>query len=263
MHVREARPDDYADFLRFWPELITEQRPPERDRWIALLMPNTLFLDADGDVAGYALAFPFGERGDVRQLAVAPAWRGKGVGRQLMDAIAARLRAAGCREWRLEVREHNEPALALYRAVGMRVLHALESLRMPADVAERFSATRSGRLAVVAVEPAQDAELEARFDFGRGQLARWRAVRPSGVMYQIPDAALAHYTPDFAPELALLFPLRAPDADHAAHLIAHACAIELRAAIELLISDAPVAEALRAAGAQLRDRLLEMTGPLL
>jgi ribosomal protein S18 acetylase RimI-like enzyme len=48
----------------------------------------------------------------------APERRGEGVGRALVETVAAFARAAGSRELLLEVTHGNEPALALYRASG-------------------------------------------------------------------------------------------------------------------------------------------------
>src|SRR5258706_4004638 len=100
MQVRPAREDDYDAFVAFWAELQLVQPAPARAHWCTHLMPATIFLDD----AGYGLSFAFGARGDVRQIAVMPAYRKRGVGRELMAAVAARLRGLGCTDWRLEVR---------------------------------------------------------------------------------------------------------------------------------------------------------------
>lgn len=51
-------------------------------------------------------------------LAVTPSLRGRGFGRQLMDAIKARVAAAGAATLRLEVLVENEPARCLYARLG-------------------------------------------------------------------------------------------------------------------------------------------------
>jgi ribosomal protein S18 acetylase RimI-like enzyme len=59
-----------------------------------------------------------------------PAWRGRGVGRALVTAVAreARRRSLSCLEW--SVRDSNTRALRFYRALGARVGHArIASLR--------------------------------------------------------------------------------------------------------------------------------------
>lgn len=237
--------------------------PLELDFWDEKYREHTIFLETQaGELVAYALTLPYGTRGDVRQIVVYPEWRGRGVGREIMAAVASKLRGQGCREWRLEVRSNNEPAIRLYRSVGMKVLHELVTVRLARAAAERFAETRSGRLRVDLVDPAHDRELEARFDLGEGQLARWRVARSNPEMWQIGGAALAHYTKQFAPDFSLLFPFRAPDADHAAHLVARACATGMLDVVETLLVDRTVVDALRTAGARDKEHMFEMGGPL-
>lgn len=267
LRPRTARRDDYAAFLRFWQHLGMEQAPISIDWWDQHYRPHTQFLEAEnGDVVAYALTIPLGTRGDVRQIAVDPAWRGRGVGKQVMAAVATKLRAAGCRDWHLEVQAKNEPAIALYRSVGMQVLHEIDVLRMAKETAERLAATRSGRLHVEEVDPAQDGALEQHFDLGGGQIMRWRTarleVKPRAPLWHIAGVALTHYWASFMPERGLMFPFRAPDADHAAHLLAAALDYGMPPSIEICAVERPVCEALCAAGAERYDQQLEMGGAL-
>jgi ribosomal protein S18 acetylase RimI-like enzyme len=55
---------------------------------------------------------------NLHDLAVLPAARGAGVGRALLEAVAARARALGCCKVTLEVREDNANARRLYERVG-------------------------------------------------------------------------------------------------------------------------------------------------
>jgi ribosomal protein S18 acetylase RimI-like enzyme len=57
---------------------------------------------------------------NVHDLAVLPAFRGRGVGRALLAAVDDRARARGCIKVTLEVLEDNAPARGLYRAHGFR-----------------------------------------------------------------------------------------------------------------------------------------------
>ena len=259
MVVRDACSEDYPAFARFWDQLISDQRVPDAETWNRTLRPSTLFFAEGDELVAYALIFPFGPRGDVRQIVVDRAWRRRGVGRELMATVATRLRSAGCREWRLEVRADNAAAIALYHTVGMRELHAIETFRLAADAAAKLAPVRSERVRVI--DPADDAELEAHFDYGPGQLASWRARRP--VMWMLRDGAriaLAGFVPDFAPDCALLFPFRATTADAARELLSWAT--PLPGQVELLVVDPPVSAMLRAVGAVLHESLIEMGGPL-
>jgi GNAT superfamily N-acetyltransferase len=263
MHARPARPDDHDAFLGFWAELGLDQPAPPREVWAQNLCPNTIFLDDDGTLAAYNLCFAFGARGDVRQVVVAPAYRRRGVGRLLMAAVADKLRARGCTEWRLEVRASNAPALALYRAVGMRPLGDVFSVTMDAAACARFAQAASGRHVAQEVTPADDAALEGALDLGAGQLARWRAHRAGAPMRRIGVTGFTQIWRDYAPAHGLLFPFRAPDVDVAAHLLAAALpAPGTDAAYEVCVIEPVLHAALLAAGAVAKDHQLELGGPL-
>ncbi len=55
---------------------------------------------------------------NLHDLAVLPAARGAGIGRALLEGVAARARALGCCKVTLEVREDNAVARRLYERVG-------------------------------------------------------------------------------------------------------------------------------------------------
>jgi Acetyltransferases len=61
----------------------------------------------------------------IYSLVVAPAARGAGLGRRLVQAAEERARAAGSREMRLEVRVDNVAARALYASLGYREVQRL------------------------------------------------------------------------------------------------------------------------------------------
>lgn len=75
----------------------------------------------DGDtLAGY-LGVQYGpDGGDIMTVATAPAFRGKGVGKQLIVAMAERLKAKKLQWLTLEVRPSNASAIGLYTALGFR-----------------------------------------------------------------------------------------------------------------------------------------------
>jgi hypothetical protein len=161
------------------------------------------------------------------------------------------------------VRQENAAGIALYRAVGMDVIRELVSMRMTAEQARAFAATRSGSLRVEDVRPEEDAAIEARWDLGRGQLTRWRRARgPNARLLKIADRALAQYTPDFAPEWGLVFPLYAIDRGHAAAIFGAVTEMEMSPVIEMQFPDGVVAQALQRAGASVLERLYEMGGPI-
>jgi mycothiol synthase len=81
----------------------------------------------DGKVLGYCWtkisrdAEGKAERGRIFMIGVDPAYRGRGIGRQVLLAGLTHLKSEGVRVIDLTVDSENEPALALYRTVGFEV----------------------------------------------------------------------------------------------------------------------------------------------
>ncbi len=69
-------------------------------------------------VIGFIILWLVAGEAQVQNLAVAPAWRGQGVGRWLLLSALHRARAQGARQCTLEVRSGNQEALALYESLG-------------------------------------------------------------------------------------------------------------------------------------------------
>lgn len=82
--------------------------------------PLSLWLVAedDGKVVGYVGSQSVAPEADVMNLAVAPEWRSRGIGRALMTALIAQLHSRGITALFLEVRVGNTPAQNLYRSLG-------------------------------------------------------------------------------------------------------------------------------------------------
>ncbi|CAN5418438.1 hypothetical protein BH11MYX1_BH11MYX1_57340 [soil metagenome] len=257
MNVRAARPDDYEAWLRFWSYLGLDATPPSRERFVAGICPHTSFLEEEGALVAYNLGFAFGARGDVRQIAVSPAFRRRGVGTQLMAAVAAKLRAAGCTEWRLEVRADNTAAIALYHAVGMTKLRDLFTLRITREAATRFAQPGLSEL----VSSDDDARLEAALDLGAGQVLRWRTFRATAPQVRVGHDAMAQIIRDFAPDHGLLLPFLAPTAGVAKTLMSAAIR-DAPAEYELQLPGGPVHAALLEAGARPLEHLYEFAGAL-
>jgi ribosomal-protein-alanine N-acetyltransferase len=75
----------------------------------------------DGQVAGYASAWLLLDELKINKLAVAGAFRRRGLGRLLVERLLDEARARGVRAVRLEVRESNRAAQALYLGGGFAV----------------------------------------------------------------------------------------------------------------------------------------------
>ena len=79
--------------------------------------PLTAF-SADGRVAGYICPTLVLDEGHIMNVAVHPGFRGKGVGRLLVERVMADCREAGAAFVSLEVRVSNAAAISLYRRLG-------------------------------------------------------------------------------------------------------------------------------------------------
>ena len=73
---------------------------------------------ADTPVAAFCAFWLVGEQAHINQLAVRPDLRGRGLGRQLIEAVVVETAHLGATSQTLEVRESNTPALRLYERTG-------------------------------------------------------------------------------------------------------------------------------------------------
>jgi ribosomal protein S18 acetylase RimI-like enzyme len=113
----------------------------------------------DGDtVAGMAVLAIRGEAGWCGGFGVAPAFRRRGVGRQLMTAMLDSARAAGLRRLSLEVSALNPVARRLYEWAGLRITRDLLIIERDAAHGPESSELEGGVL-----EDAASAELLPHF----------------------------------------------------------------------------------------------------
>ena len=82
-----------------------------------------LVAEEDGQIAGYAFAVFGPDDGDVANVAVAPAYRRRGIARALLCALEARAAEKGVGRLFLEVRVSNAPAMLLYLQSGYTGAH--------------------------------------------------------------------------------------------------------------------------------------------
>jgi len=80
-----------------------------------LATPGTFAFHSDD---GFVLARTADDEAEILTLAVAPAARGRGLGRALLEAAIAQARAMGAQSLFLEVGADNPQALALYAGLG-------------------------------------------------------------------------------------------------------------------------------------------------
>lgn len=102
-------------------------RPWSEDEFSGLLTQDTVFGfgvwrigERQAGPAGFVLARLAADEGEILTIAVSQAWRGYGLGRDLMEAVLRELHAQRATALFLEVDESNVPAVALYRRLGFR-----------------------------------------------------------------------------------------------------------------------------------------------
>jgi ribosomal protein S18 acetylase RimI-like enzyme len=122
MRIRPFEPDDEAALVALWEEcrLTRPWNDPHKDIARKLAVQPELFLVGvlkDHIVASVMAGYE-GHRGWVNYLAVAPAFRGRGFGRAMMQHVEKALTERGCPKLNLQVRKSNDEAIAFYRHLG-------------------------------------------------------------------------------------------------------------------------------------------------
>ena len=100
--------------------LVVSWNDPVKDIERKLRVQPDMFLvgSLGGELVATVMAGYEGHRGWINYLAVAPECREQGLGRRMMDAAEARLRALGCPKINLQIRKANPSAVGFYRAIG-------------------------------------------------------------------------------------------------------------------------------------------------
>ena len=134
MQDRPATPADYEAFSGLFPELAVDDPVPDRTKFEVGMMATTLVAEENGEILGYVFFQVLRTTVYVRNIVTAPEARKRGVGRQLMTAVAGVARGAGCTTWALNVKPDNVAALALYTGLGLRVTNRAWPLKLPWSV---------------------------------------------------------------------------------------------------------------------------------
>ncbi len=264
--LREAGDADYALFARLFPELTTGDPVPTPERWRARIAPDALIVEVDGEAAGYIFFEVLDGAGYIRHIVVDAPFRGRGLGRHLVEAVGERMRGLGCQSWRLNVRPENTPAIELYRSVGLEVVHASAALRFPWTLVERLPRGRRV-LRVVPVAKGEEAAIEGSFALPHGQLRHLGAA--AGVFVgRLDDPAGSEFEPGlgvaaFDTGFPGSFPFRLGHVEDLRSMLeglqAYASAPDMGVVAE---GHEALTEVLLAAGATVKFRFVHMVGAL-
>ncbi len=154
--IRPATPADVATILDLIRELAAYEREPDAVKATVESLYGTLFgptpsaeaivAEADGAVVGMALFFTnystwSGKNGIyLEDLYVRPEARGTGLGKALLQRLAAMAVARGCARVEWSVLDWNAPAIAFYRALGAVPKDEWTVYRLDGDALAAFGA---------------------------------------------------------------------------------------------------------------------------
>jgi GNAT superfamily N-acetyltransferase len=147
--IRAATPADVGQILSFIRALAAYEREPDAVTATeeGLLQhgfgPNPfyscLIAERDGELAGFALFFYnystwLGRPGlYLEDLFVEPRYRGLGIGKALLQRVAAIALEKGCGRMQWEVLDWNTPAIDFYRSMGAEFLDEWRNVRISGD----------------------------------------------------------------------------------------------------------------------------------
>jgi GNAT superfamily N-acetyltransferase len=103
-----------------------------------------LIAEEDRKPAGFALYFPIystwqGPSLHLEDLFVRPEFRGKGIGKVLLQAVAATALKRGCARLQWDVLEWNEPAINFYHSIGATMLHDWRRMRVSGEALQMLA----------------------------------------------------------------------------------------------------------------------------
>lgn len=153
--IRPATPADIPLILAFIRALAAYEREPdavtatEADLLRDGFGPNPFYFcliaEKDGAPAGFAFYFFnystwLGRPGlYLEDLFVHPEFRGLGIGKALLQRVAAVAVQKGCPRLQWEVLDWNTPAIEFYRAMGAEFLDEWRNVRMTGDALQRLA----------------------------------------------------------------------------------------------------------------------------
>lgn len=122
MDIRPFQPEDESAVVALWEQCLLTRpwNDPHKDIARKLKIQPELFLvgSESGALVATVMAGYEGHRGWVNYLAVAPAFRGRGFGRALMDRVEQLLLEMGCPKVSLLIRSTNADVVEFYRHIG-------------------------------------------------------------------------------------------------------------------------------------------------
>ena len=134
--LRVMTPADYDAVIALWRGcegigLTESDTRPAIAAYLARNPDMSFVAEAGGRLVGAVLGGHDGRRGYLHHLAVDLAWRRRGLGRALTDAVLARLRAEGMLKCNLFLYGHNETGRAFWTRNGWKARGDLVLMQKP------------------------------------------------------------------------------------------------------------------------------------
>lgn len=165
LEIRAAVPEDVGQILTFIQALATYEREPdavtatEEDLLRDGFGPNPYFscliAEQDGAAAGFAFYFFdystwLGRPGlYLEDIFVHPEFRGLGIGKALLQRVAAIALEKGCPRLKWEVLDWNTPAIDFYTAMGAEFLDEWRNVRVSGEALRRLAGAESSSEAML------------------------------------------------------------------------------------------------------------------
>lgn len=153
--IRDATPADVGQILSFIRALAVYEREPDavtateegllQHGFGPAPFYSCLIAEKDREPAGFALFFYnystwLGQPGlYLEDLFVEPRFRGLGIGKALLQRVAAIALEKGCGRMQWEVLDWNTPAIDFYRAMGAEFLDEWRNVRISGDAIRRLA----------------------------------------------------------------------------------------------------------------------------
>jgi GNAT superfamily N-acetyltransferase len=154
--IRPATQDDIPLMLSLIRALAEYEREPHsvkiteeqllRDGFGENPYYECVIAESNGTAAGFALYFPIystwqGPSLHLEDLFVRPEFRGLGLGKALLNHVAAAALKRGCTRLQWDVLEWNQPAIDFYHSIGATMLHEWRRMRVTGDALQALGTT--------------------------------------------------------------------------------------------------------------------------
>lgn len=122
--IRELRLADYNALITLWEQAGLPYRPEGRDSREEIerqmRQPTSIYLAAetDGALIGSLLCTHDGRKGWINRLAVAPAYRRRGIARRLVEEAERRLSALGIEIYACLIEDWNAASMQFFERLG-------------------------------------------------------------------------------------------------------------------------------------------------